>query len=172
MTLAIEQRIFPAEVLTTFIEEQIARHLKYGNGHVVSVLRYQAKTLGLTLRDHRINRLLPYPWNIRDLEKANARAGKSKRRAKTLFIKGLHFTGYERLRLYAFYNHRCLSCGSWHSDDITIDHVVLMGAGGCNAIRSIQPLCRMCHDVKERVFHSSGLAVDYREGLPNWFEDG
>ena len=171
MTLTLnQQRTFTADVLTTMLEQQVARHLLNNNGHIISVLRYQARTLGLTLNGSRINHHLPHPWTIRDFEKANARARKAKRRAKTYFIKGPHFTGYDWLRLYAFYNHRCLACGAWHGDDITIDHVVPMGAGGSNRIENVQPLCRACHDVKERIFHSSGLAMDYRESLPPWVE--
>ena len=138
-------------------------HIARGNGHVLCCLRFQARQLGLTLSEARIDSLLPHPWTIRDFENANRRAKACKRRAKKCGYSGQHFTGHEWLKLYQAHNHRCLACGAWHSGDITADHVIPLGAGGSNRIDNIQPLCRSCHDLKERVWRNSGIAVDYRE---------
>lgn len=52
----------------------------------------------------------------------------------------------KRQRIFARDGYRCVQCGS--GDDLTIDHVVPLVAGGGNGDRNLQTLCRVCNEGK------------------------
>lgn len=61
-------------------------------------------------------------------------------RKHTRFFK--HF----RLVLLAKHRHRCAKCGS--SNDLQVDHVIALSAGGTDDISNLQILCGLCNRKK------------------------
>jgi hypothetical protein len=51
-----------------------------------------------------------------------------------------------RKAILHLYDHQCFGCGS--EDDLHIDHVLPQSRGGTAAFRNLQPLCRICGELK------------------------
>lgn len=60
----------------------------------------------------------------------------------------------KRNKVFDLHGNQCLACKSY--DDICIDHVVPLSAGGLNHVENMQPLCRSCNSVK------GVKTIDYR----------
>jgi len=52
----------------------------------------------------------------------------------------------QKKRVYAFYRHRCLYCGS--TENLTIDHIIPWSRGGGSAYGNFQVLCEPCNFAK------------------------
>jgi hypothetical protein len=91
-------------------------------------------------------------WHENNRDKAT-----EKQRRRYLVKKGVEgsHTTQEWEELKAFYDNRCLGCGSTESV-LTRDHVVPITKGGSDYIHNIQPLCTPCNSSKRQ------KTIDYR----------
>lgn len=69
-------------------------------------------------------------------------AHSANQRARALGVPGL-LTGAAILARFHFHGFRCWRCGSL--EEITVDHVKPMGAGGWNIPANVRPACASCN---------------------------
>lgn len=85
----------------------------------------------------------------KNIVNASTRIRRHKRRAN-----GGEFTDTEWERLVKMCDGRCVCCGS--KEQLTVDHIVPVSAGGDSNITNIQPLCLSCNSSKQ------AKTADYR----------
>ena len=84
-------------------------------------------------------------WYHENLEEARARVREkvNRRRARTV---GATIELVDDLKIYELYNHTCVYCGS--KEDLTLDHIVSLAAGGAHAEDNLVVACRSCNSSK------------------------
>jgi len=82
----------------------------------------------------------------------------SKRRARKRNAPGNGISAKERADIFALYDH-CLACGT--KENLSLDHIVPLIAGGAHDISNAQVLCMPCNDGK------GSKTIDYRS-LADW----
>ncbi len=165
--MTIQTQAIPKPYLADLLTDQIVKHTKDGNDHVICVLRYIAKQVNVTLDESHIVESIPGQWPADLYYWAAKRARNQRSRARRYGLTE-HFMATEWLTLVDACNYRCAKCGgSWHDYGmLTVDHIQPLSQGGSNMIDNLQPLCEHpCHKEKEQIARESGTYTDYRRGV-------
>lgn len=165
-----QRQYFPLAEITEMIHKQYALHLVQGDtGHILTLLKFQARYFGIELDRGRISSYLPGSWTVTDFEQANNKAKNCRKRARRAGYKGDCFTGHEYLQLLEAQGNRCARCGGLHPwVSLSADHIVPLSQGGSGGIENLQILCEnFCHPFKEFLTDRFGAPVDYRQAVQN-----
>lgn len=82
-------------------------------------------------------------WVVRHPESINIAP---LRRAQATRPKRRPISGAVRIEVYQRDAYRCVKCNSW--EDLTVDHIVPVIAGGDDSAENLQTLCRSCNSKK------------------------
>lgn len=164
--------VIPKQDLALLFEDQIVKHTMGGNVHVIRVLEYLCRQLGITIDEANVTDHLPGNWTLEQYQYATRRAEAQRHRASAKYEQTDHFDAIDWLTLLDKCFYRCVACGGhWHEyDALTVDHIIPLSAGGPNLPHNLQPLCDECHREKERIYQDTGQCIDYRKRLPYWEE--
>lgn len=166
--------VIPKQELVLLFEDQIVKHTVGGSYHVVRVLEYLCRQLGIVVDEFSIADHLPGDWTMEQYQYASRRAESQRHRASSKYDLHEHFDAIDWLALLDKCYYRCVACGgAWHDyNALTVDHIVPLSAGGPNTVDNLQPLCdesgNDCHRRKEAHYQETGECIDYRKRLPYW----
>ncbi len=125
-----------------------------GFRHICSDCRNEAEAIRYErTKEHFAKRRREYKTTNSEKVREWSRQGEERRRARKAAVE-CTLTDSEWALVLEAYGNRCLRCGA--TQDLTIDHVVPISAGGPHSLDNVQPLCKPCNSKK----HTK--TVDYR----------